>query len=654
MRWRAGIFALLVLTAACSAEGPIRPARLGVTAVAPAGTATLRLRLDDLFTGGRRLMAVSATRAKLTVSGPDLAPPFEQEVALGAEVRVDAVPAGSHRLVTVQALDGAGQAIAGGRHRAVLALGAGDNDVALSATSTLAGDVYAGLLALDAEKTGAVAKGLDLAAFNTALAAYPRALGAAHPALLDAAAIAAAIHAAGGTAPAAQAAFAPAPGRVVLRPKNWPAGLSATATLTDPVSAPMTLGHHPAVLAGVPAGAWTLTLTPLRPGLAPLTRAITVAAGGTLEVELTFGTSKALAPLPQAIGAAAHGVFTVAGKETLVVGVSRGAPADPTASEQPAANDYHDGQHHFGAAAGWTEGPGLESDVLSQVAIAHAGKLYVLGGNASMVIDPASASAPTALPPADVPEELSYAPYPAYPSYTPYPVYSDEPWETPAPEAVPSWWPSGYPTPNSSDYPELTASLAFEGTSGISLGGAIYVTGGDYNFGRLSQVLRYDPAAGTFTVEDVESSRYHRYAMAGGAIGGVWYLAGGTDSLGSQYQPPAVTNYLTAYVPAAGETPGRWRRLAGMPAARGGAAAAVVNGRLYVLGGHDAWGRAVNDVESYDPATDTWRVHPPLATRRAFAAAGVVGGKIVIAGGLDGFYEPFGAAPLASVEEVTP
>ncbi len=671
MRWRAGVFALLILTAACSAEGPPRPARLGIAPGVQAGGATLRLKLDGLFVGRRQLLGVSATRARLTVAGPDLQAPFEREITLAAEVRVDAVPVGDRRLVTLQALDGAGQPIAGGRHRVMAALGAGDNDVAISPIATFMGDVFAEVMALDAKNGTSVATKVDLAALTQTLSGFPRALGVAHPALLDAVAVGAALHAGGGTGLVSQPAFAPAPGRLVLRPKNWPGGLTADVTLTDPVSAPMQLGDHPAVLAGLPAGTWTLTLTPTRPGLAPLVRTITVAAGATAEVELSFGTSVALPALPTPIGVAAYGVFDLAGQPTLVLagGVARGVPTGEDAEEDPQDNTFHYGFRRFAQATGWAAGPDLPESSLAQVAVAHAGRLYLLGGDHVYRIDPASATPPQALPPLPVPADLTlYDPYP-YPSYGAYPSDDPEasypPTATPEPfdqasgpnpqaSGLPSWWPSNVPTPNSSFTPAEPTALRFELASAVSLGDAIFVTGGDANGSQLRDVLRYDPVADALTVEQAENDRYHRYAMASAAAGGVWYLAGGADSVGGEYRPPSVTNLLTAYVPATANASGRWRRLTAMPTARGGAVAAVANGRIYVLGGHDALGRALNDVESYDPLTDTWQIHPPLTTRRAFAAAGVLGGKIVVAGGLDGFYQPFNAAPIASVEEVTP
>ncbi len=79
----------------------------------------------------------------------------------------------------------------------------------------------------------------------------------------------------------------------------------------------------------------------------------------------------------------------------------------------------------------------------------------------------------------------------------------------------------------------------------------------------------------------------------------------------------------------------RWTQRSAMFTARSRAAAGLVDGRLYVVGGENATGDT--DVsEVYDPAFDTWQRLPsrPVAARAA-AAAGV-GDKLYVAGGCSG------------------
>ena len=656
MRLRAGILAVAVLTAACAVDGPGRPARLGVApAVAPAGTGTLVVRREALAAGRALYATADAAKHKVVVTGPDLATPFEAELAATGDMRVPGVPMGARRLVTFEALDAAGQAMPGARQRALVAVGAGDNEVLLSPAATFVGEVFAQVMAIDDPKGTKVAAGIDVAAFAAALASYPRTLGVAHPAQLSATAIADATHAAGGTPPAAQASFVAATGRVVLRPSRWPTGLTAVARLGDPVSAPVVVGNRPVELTGLPPGTWTLVLAPARAGLAPITQAVTVTAGGVADVELRFGESAPLGNMPKAVGAPAHGVLTIGGQEALVVlgGIARGE-ADGS-EETPAQNESNYGIFTYTGGA-WATAGEIGQTVFDQACAVQGGKLWVLGGNASYVIDPATPGAPQLLPSVPVfPELEGYYPDPTdSPDQVDgggdnaagaNPRSSGDPLETPTPDPYPSYY---YSPP-----PPATETILV-GATAVASGSAIYLFGGDANYSRLADVLKYQPATGTWSVERGSYTRYHRYAMAAGAINGMIYFAGGGNALGGEYSPPTVTNLVTAYLPATSEASGKWRLMAAMPTARAGAASVVANGRLYVIGGHDSLGRPLPDVESYDPATDSWKVHPPLAQPRAFAAAGLVGSKIVVAGGMSGHRDQYATAVLAAAEEVTP
>ncbi|MGB5107169.1 MAG: kelch repeat-containing protein [Candidatus Zixiibacteriota bacterium] len=75
-----------------------------------------------------------------------------------------------------------------------------------------------------------------------------------------------------------------------------------------------------------------------------------------------------------------------------------------------------------------------------------------------------------------------------------------------------------------------------------------------------------------------------------------------------------------------------WSELAPMPTSRVGAASAVVNGRLYVLGGNSYHG-TLNIVESYDPSAGSWTSHAEMPSRRAYAAATELNGIIYVIGG---------------------
>ena len=72
-----------------------------------------------------------------------------------------------------------------------------------------------------------------------------------------------------------------------------------------------------------------------------------------------------------------------------------------------------------------------------------------------------------------------------------------------------------------------------------------------------------------------------------------------------------------------------------MECKRSGASVAVLDGMLYVIGGHD--GPDIrSSVECYDPVRDCWLTTTPMHTCRRNAAATVVHGFLYVVGGDDG------------------
>ncbi len=85
-----------------------------------------------------------------------------------------------------------------------------------------------------------------------------------------------------------------------------------------------------------------------------------------------------------------------------------------------------------------------------------------------------------------------------------------------------------------------------------------------------------------------------------------------------------------------------WTTLAPMPTARAGAAAAVIDDGIFVIGGRQSTsgpcsgGPYLQTVEKYDIDTDTWSAVAPLLTPRSDLAAVAHGGKIFVFGGCAG------------------
>ncbi len=160
--------------------------------------------------------------------------------------------------------------------------------------------------------------------------------------------------------------------------------------------------------------------------------------------------------------------------------------------------------------------------------------------------------------------------------------------------------------------------------------GEIYAAGGSPS-ARETDFAVYDPATDTWTVlPAMPTPRNHHGA---GALAGKFYAVGGRSaSVGG------LTDALEEYDPASGQ----WTSMTPLPTARAGIAATVLDGRLFVFGGEgnssSPFG-TFEEVEAYDPVTDTWQSLTPMPTPRHGIGAGALDGLIFIPGGspVEGF-----------------
>jgi N-acetylneuraminic acid mutarotase len=166
--------------------------------------------------------------------------------------------------------------------------------------------------------------------------------------------------------------------------------------------------------------------------------------------------------------------------------------------------------------------------------------------------------------------------------------------------------------------------------------GRIYAVGGflDPLVAEASAVVHaYDVASDRWSVVAPLPEAVHHGATA--ALDGKLYVIGGYGSSMAQRRPLAS---VWAYDPAAN----RWEPRAPLPAPRGAAAVAVLDGLLYALGGErlapagaPPGYQSVADVSVYDPRTDRWEELPPMRYPREHLVAGSIGGRIYAVGGRD-------------------
>jgi N-acetylneuraminic acid mutarotase len=176
------------------------------------------------------------------------------------------------------------------------------------------------------------------------------------------------------------------------------------------------------------------------------------------------------------------------------------------------------------------------------------------------------------------------------------------------------------------------------GGGAVAIDGKLWVittqAGDSGRFTGPTRLFRYDPAADTWSEREPAPHRHHRAAV--GVIGGKIYVAGGMtktirNEVTYQYEPEPWRE-LDVYDPATNV----WTTKASMPTARWGAAAGVIDGKLYVAGGRGANYSELTAMEMYDPATNSWAARAKMLTPREGAGAAVMGNVMHVLGGRGG------------------
>ncbi|MCD6595325.1 hypothetical protein J7L68_06600, partial [bacterium] len=168
----------------------------------------------------------------------------------------------------------------------------------------------------------------------------------------------------------------------------------------------------------------------------------------------------------------------------------------------------------------------------------------------------------------------------------------------------------------------------------------------DFEVG-ASAAVYYMLSVGGFTMSSGASNGYVLTSDAGGT--GTWQAASGVPSQAFVAFPDASARTGWTYtgcsevkVTVADNT---WATKASMPTARGLFGIAAVNGKIYAMGGSNAWGSYLATNEEYDPSTDSWTTKTSMPAARYALAAAVVNNKIYAIGG---------AGHLATNEEYDP
>ncbi len=105
-----------------------------------------------------------------------------------------------------------------------------------------------------------------------------------------------------------------------------------------------------------------------------------------------------------------------------------------------------------------------------------------------------------------------------------------------------------------------------------------------------------------------------RFIPGSAVIDGKIYVIGGAP----------VAFGITAAVEEYDPATDTWTTRADMPTARQGVVAAAVDGIIYAIGGCEVDDRDSPTVEAYDPATDTWTTKTDMPTARNVSAIAVL------------------------------
>jgi len=143
---------------------------------------------------------------------------------------------------------------------------------------------------------------------------------------------------------------------------------------------------------------------------------------------------------------------------------------------------------------------------------------------------------------------------------------------------------------------------------------------------RLNSLERYDPSTNEWKGESLAPMPSARPDVGMAVLDGKLYAVGGYGD-GDPGDPGSVERYDF-------ETKA-WEAVASMATERVVPAVAVLDGKLYAVGDFNDDRGDVNLVERYDPALDAWEAVAPMETALACCGVAALDGKLYAVGGID-------------------
>lgn len=169
------------------------------------------------------------------------------------------------------------------------------------------------------------------------------------------------------------------------------------------------------------------------------------------------------------------------------------------------------------------------------------------------------------------------------------------------------------------------ASVAFDGK--------IYVIGGHIGWddAELYNTIEvYDPETDEWTTQVPPQSGefFPRWGLSACTLNGKIYAIGGSNAV---TRPVTSLKTVQEYDPIANT----WKNKSNMPTARFFASIALVNERIYMIGGAPAEAQVFQTVEEFDPLNNTWETKNSMPVGMSRLAAGELDQLIYVSGGID-------------------
>lgn len=155
----------------------------------------------------------------------------------------------------------------------------------------------------------------------------------------------------------------------------------------------------------------------------------------------------------------------------------------------------------------------------------------------------------------------------------------------------------------------------------VNCSGSIYHIGGQKKYGNSSikskDAFKYDIISDTWT--QIESMPTARMNLASAVVDGKIYVIGGDVfyDKNEMYDPATET----------------WTTLAPMPTKRQHIKAVVLDSKIYIFGGLTSWNTVSAITEVYDTKTNTWETKKSMPIKKHNYSVAIVNGKIYLFGG---------------------